>query len=325
MVEPVSIVMPMRNSETTVALALDSVKKQKYPIGEILVIDNNSTDYSVRVVDKYKKSSNISIKIFLRKKNKGVGSSFNEGVKRAKSRLVVLMHSDGMLPTDHELEKLTKPFRDNKEVAVTFPSVVLPERVWNTYNFWQKLLFTRAVNMEIPSLNGKFDCIRKEIFEKIGGFDTEKFQGDKGVGGEDADFHFRLKKAGPVVFSGARVYHLHYLGSSYSFFDLLKTKKLNARSYGRLLRIQGRNLKLNSLMIFGVRPVISVLPFIPYLHWFGIWIILIYMFVYSKTMFVKKSAFQDYRIFFLPFVNLLLLYYETFWMIESFLYIKKRV
>ena len=57
--KPVSIVMPMRNASTTVGNALESIERQKYPIGEIIIIDNDSDDNSVQVVRNFAKKSKI--------------------------------------------------------------------------------------------------------------------------------------------------------------------------------------------------------------------------------------------------------------------------
>ena len=45
--EAVSIVMPMRNASTTVFSALESIEKQEYPVREVLLFDNASSDNSV--------------------------------------------------------------------------------------------------------------------------------------------------------------------------------------------------------------------------------------------------------------------------------------
>lgn len=49
---PVSIVVPMRNASTTVLICLESLVTQDYPIREIVVVDNASTDDSVAIVKK---------------------------------------------------------------------------------------------------------------------------------------------------------------------------------------------------------------------------------------------------------------------------------
>src|SRR3989344_3501807 len=194
---PVSVIMPMRNASTTVLDALKSIAKQDYPINEIIVIDNASEDRSVEIVENYSKKSKIPIQLTVRDSNKGVGANFNFGVKNARSSLVILMHSDCSLPTDIEIEKLTKAVIEDRDVVASFPTIFLLESVWKTYGFWEKCFFSREVGTGTAGLTTKFDCIRKDAYQKIGGFDMENF----GVGGEDADLHAGLKDLGKEVLS----------------------------------------------------------------------------------------------------------------------------
>lgn len=316
---PVSIVMPMRNSSTTLLHALKSIEKQKYPIREILIIDNNSKDNSVEIVKSFLKKSKIPIKLITRKENKGVGSSFNEGVKNAKSSLVVLMHSDCSLQTNNELERLLKPMRD-KDVVASYPTIILYESIWSTFNFWEKCFFARLVNKSITGFTTKFDCVRKEVYTRVGGIDMENF----GVGNEDADLHYKLKKAGKVVKSNAIVTHLYYLGNDYSLGMLLHKQRHVARSYGRAMRMRGVYIMRNGLILL-VKPSLAIFPFLPYFHTIGIVLLILYSFFYTQKMFTTASTLKDFRILILPFLNVFLLYYETFWIMEAFLFGKNKI
>lgn len=335
--EPVSFsfIVPMRNSGTTILHTLKSIVKQDYPIKEIIVVDNVSSDNSVKLVLQFVKQSKIPIRVIKRKENKGVGASYNLGVRNAASSYVIFMHSDSSLPSDHEVEKLTEPFRKDSEVVASYPKVILPENVWNTYNFWQKCLFVRSVGKESPGFNGKFDCVRRNIFLQIGGFNDKIFGEDISIGGEDADLYLRLEKKGKIVLSKAKVIHLHYLGSNYSISDWVKNRKLLARSYGRLIRFQGKSLPLKThgkglliplgILNFMIKPTLAVLPFTPNLHLFGIALLIIYAFVNSKKMYTTLSTLTNPRIIFLPFIDIFFVYYETFWMIQAFLVVKRKV
>lgn len=316
----VSFVVPMRNASTTVLQTLKSIKNQKYPIKEIIIIDNDSKDDSVFVVKEFAKDSKIPIRIIVRRNDKGVGSSFNLGVGDSKSSLIILMHSDCFLPTEEEVAKLVEPIRLNKDVVATFPTILLSKSVWDKYDFWVKYYFAREVGKETAGFTSKFDCIRKDVYQEIGGFDMENFA----MGAEDADLHYRLKKVGKVIKSNARVTHLHYLGRGYSFSNLLVKQKAVGRCYGRLLRM-GRLSIVNNGLILMVKPVLAVLPFIPHFQFFGVILIMLYSFLYTKSMFMSKFALKDPRIFILPFVNISLLYYETFWIIEAFLFGKNKI
>ena len=331
----VSVIVPMRNSATTILHTLESITKQKYPIKEIIIVDNVSSDNSVELVKQYKIQSKIPIKLVVRKENKGVGASYNLGMKSVTSSYVIFMHSDSSLFSNHEVEKLTEPFRKDSEVVASYPKVVLPENVWNTYNFWQKCLFTRAVGKESPGFNGKFDCVKKEVFLKICGFDDENFGEDIGIGGEDADLYLRLESQGKIAMSKAKVIHLHYLGSKYKLADWIRNRKLLARTYGRLIRFRGKSLPFKThgkglliplgILNFMIKPTLAVLPFIPNLHLFGVVLLIIYAFVNSKKMYTTLSTLINPRILLLSFIDIFLVYYETFWMIQAFLFVKRKV
>jgi len=330
-----TIIVPMRNSGTTIIQTLESVTEQKYPISEILIIDNMSTDNSIFLTEEYAKKSKIPIRILRQKINNGVGASYNRGAKEAKTDLVVFMHSDSSLPTPAELGKLVLPVRDNKNVVASYSTVLMPEDIWKNYNFWEKCLFARSVGKKNPGMNGKFDCVRKEAFLKVGGSNTVTFGGDVSIGGEDADLYLRLESQGKLVLSEARVIHLHYLGNNYKLSDWIKNRKLLARTYGRLIRFHGKSLPLKThgkglsiplgALTFMIKPALAVLPFIPNLHLFGIVILAIYTFVNSKKMYTTPSTLMNPRIILLPFIDIFLVYYETFWMIQAFLFIKRKV
>lgn len=330
-----SFIVPMRNSGTTILHTLESIIKQDYPIKEIIVVDNVSSDNSVKLVLQFVKQSKIPIRVIKRKENKGVGASYNLGVRNTTSSHVIFMHSDSSLLSDHEVEKLTEPFRKDSEVVASYPKVILPENVWNTYSYWQKCLFSKAVGRENPGFNGKFDCIRKNAFIKVGGFDDVNYGEDIGIGGEDADLHLRLEKLGPVVLSKAKVIHLHYLGSNYSLSDWIKNRKLLAKTYGTLIRLKGKSLPLKThgmglliplgILSFMIKPTLAVLPFIPNLHLSGVVLLIAYAFVNSKKMYTTLYTLTNPRIILLPFIDVFLVYYETFWMLEAFFLRRRRV
>lgn len=318
--EQISIVMPMRNSSTTVEKALASLEKQTYPIKEVIIVNDASEDNSLNVIACFSKKSKLTIRIITRKKRGGPGSTFNLGVKYAKSSLVILMHSDCSLPTNREIEKLIDPIKGKPSVVAAFPTIFVLESVWKTYDFWEKCFFSREVGKGVAGLATKFDCIRKNAYQKAGGFDMENF----GVGGEDADLHERLRRIGKVVMSQAKVTHLHFLGEGFSFKDFLRKKRQYAMIYGRLLKKRPQSF-LGKGIVLLLKPFLAILPFLPVVNTVGIPIIILYSFLYTKRMFITKSTLKDSRILILPFINILLIYCETFWTIESFLFGKNKL
>jgi len=82
------------NEVKTIEKAIKDVQKIKYSNKEIIIIDNNSTDGTVEVLNKIK-----GIKVIYQKKNLGAGRSIVTGIKKAKGEYVFIQFSD--LEYDH--------------------------------------------------------------------------------------------------------------------------------------------------------------------------------------------------------------------------------
>lgn len=321
---PVSVIIALRNSADIIGKTLDSVIKQRYPIKEIIVVDNASTDKSREIVSKYrKKKYPMPIRLICQKKNKGVGASFNLGTSQSKAEYVVFMHADAVLPTRNELRLLTKPIMADSKVIASASNIILPMDIWLDYPFWEKCLLARSAGKSISAFNGKFDCLKKSTFESIKGFDEINFRrGDQGVGGEDADLTVRLMKVGSIVKTEAKVVHLHSLDKDFSFSDWIVNRRLLARSYGRYLRIQRKNLIKGSYILL-VKPLLVILSIIlPFPISTG----LLFLFAFASLgrMYLTVDALKDWRIVLLPFITVFLIYYETFWLAHSYLFIPKQ-
>lgn len=315
---PVSVIIPTKNSETTIEKSIYSLLKQSYPIKEVLIIDNHSTDRTKKIILEIKKNSKVPIKTFFRNRNFGLGSSLNFGANKAKSPLLIFFHSDCYLSTTKELKKLLTPVNRSFCIA-SYPSIILSHNVWNKYTFWEKAFFCREVGRSISGFTTKFDCVKKYEFDNLNGFDTSNF----GVGGEDYDLFYRLKKRGKVAKSSAKVFHLHYLGD-YDLGKFLIKRKIYARTYGRIIKKRGISLFPQGFVLF-LKPLLVLIPFIPDLFMIGIMMIIVYSFLSTRKMFITSSTLSNPRIFILPFINIFTVYYETFWMFESLFFGKNKI
>lgn len=313
--KPVSVIVTMRNASTTLPYALKSIAKQAYPIKEIIIVDNLSKDNSRELALEFAKKSKIPVQLLRQKEDRGISASFNRGGNIAKSPLIVFMASDVTLPTGSELKKLTDPFREDPLVVATYSRNTLPSFVWNNYNFWQKFYSSRQVDSTRPGFVLKFDCVRRDVFLKIKGLDEKNF-GDDAVGGEDADISLRLRKEGKVIHSDALSYHLHYMGKDYDISHIMKSKKIYARDYGRVIRKYLYRSPLE-VSVFLVKPLLSILPFIPRFHTIGLLLLIAYSLLISKRMFLNFSTLINPRIILVPFLNIVFLYYEDFWIIQA--------
>ena len=73
----VSIIIPTFNSADTIQINLDSIKIQSFKDIQIIVVDNNSTDNTIEIIEK----NNLpNIKLLI-EKDDGIFDAINKGIK----------------------------------------------------------------------------------------------------------------------------------------------------------------------------------------------------------------------------------------------------
>ena len=100
-----SVIIPVYNSQETIELALESVLKQTRVdlVEEIIVIDDGSVDDSVRVIEEYKNSVTLPIKL-IRQRNAGPAAARNAGIREAGAEYLAFLDSDDTWEKD-KIEK----------------------------------------------------------------------------------------------------------------------------------------------------------------------------------------------------------------------------
>lgn len=107
----ISIIVPIYNSEKTIERCIKSLIRQTYKEIEILLIDDGSEDKSLEICNKYKKIDNrISV---ISKKNGGVSSTRNLGIKKSKGKYIQFVDSDDYID-NRMCEKLIFEMEKNK-------------------------------------------------------------------------------------------------------------------------------------------------------------------------------------------------------------------
>lgn len=97
--KPVSIVIPCYNSEAYVKRAVESALAQTYPIAEIILVDNDSRDSTLKVLHEFATRFPEKVKV-LQEKKRGVSAARNRGLHGAKGEWVQFLDSDNELLPD---------------------------------------------------------------------------------------------------------------------------------------------------------------------------------------------------------------------------------
>lgn len=88
----VSIIVPVYNSEKTLARCINSILKQKYQTTEIILVNDGSTDNSLTICEEYaRKDPRV---IVIDKKNTGVSDTRNTGISYASGEYIQFVDSD---------------------------------------------------------------------------------------------------------------------------------------------------------------------------------------------------------------------------------------
>jgi len=306
----VSVIIPIYNGASTIIDTLKSLFQQSYiekktGIVEIILINDNSTDNSFHLIQEFFQYKNIKYTIINNLKNYGLAASYNIGIEISKGEYIVTMHQDVNLK-ENALTQLLSGI-DEETTQAAFHYVDHPREIWETYNFWQKCLFSRLLDKRFYGLDGKFDIFRKSTLIEIGVFDTVTFRS----AGEDGDIIRKIESVGILKKTEAGIIHIHDNNPNYSLKSYFLKHAQLSEAQGALYRKYGIT-NMTELFRAFFRESLVLMLLVPYLRFISIILMLLYSFYYTKNVYI--SEYNNPRIFLLPFINLSLLFI-------SFLYI----
>lgn len=112
-----SIIIPLFNTEEYIGECLDSISNQNFDNYEVIVVDDGSTDDSVKIVSRYAKT-NLNITL-LQQNNSGVSATRNLGLDNAIGEYIIFVDSDDFLMSG-TLNYLQNTLLMNNDVDMLF-------------------------------------------------------------------------------------------------------------------------------------------------------------------------------------------------------------
>ncbi len=111
----VSVIMPVFNGEKYIVEAIDSILNQSFTDFEFLIIDDGSTDSSLKIIQSYQ---DIRIRLFRNIVNLGLATSLNKGIVSAKGEYIVRMDCDD-ISHNKRIEKQLSFMDQNPEIGIS--------------------------------------------------------------------------------------------------------------------------------------------------------------------------------------------------------------
>ncbi|MFW9881698.1 MAG: TIGR04283 family arsenosugar biosynthesis glycosyltransferase [Candidatus Thorarchaeota archaeon] len=180
----ISIITPILNESRNIKPYLENINSLDGDF-ELILVDGGSTDGTISAVNRYKKSFNRKIKLI--QTSKGRGKQMNSGAKIAKGKILLFLHVD-CVPEKSSIPIIEKEI-DSQNIIGGGMTQVFP----NPDNFLRLSSNFGNLRTRITKIFfGDYGIfIRKDIFEKIGGYDDIIFL-------EDVELSKKAKKFGKL-------------------------------------------------------------------------------------------------------------------------------
>ena len=170
----VSVIIPAYNEERYIARCLTSLAKQTYPSYEVIVVDDGSSDSTVRVVQSF-----AGVRLS-RQQHGGPGSARNLGAQEATGDILVFIDADMFVAPDF-ISKLVSPILEGTAVGTNTKE----EFVANIDNPWALCWnihtgrpIGRVLLPDFPDEWPVFRALPRDLFLSVGGYDTQVGYGE---------------------------------------------------------------------------------------------------------------------------------------------------
>jgi glycosyltransferase involved in cell wall biosynthesis len=163
-----SVVIPCYNEENTISELLSRVLKQPM-VGEVIIIDDGSTDNSCQIINSLDDSRIVLIS---QDKNRGKGAAISRGLSFASLDYIVIQDAD--LEYDpNEYSKLMKPILEN-HADVVFGSRFLTSETRRAVYFWHRvgnslltLMSNMATNIDLTDMETCYKMMKRNVAQNL--------------------------------------------------------------------------------------------------------------------------------------------------------------
>ena len=168
----ITVIVPIYNSEKYLKRCLNSIVNQTYSNIEIILIDDGSTDNSLKICNEYKKNDN-RIQV-IHTNNKGQSSARNLGIKICKGEILSFIDSDDWIPENlfeiavNNIEKYNLEVIDFESKLVSeYENKLINDKSKINVLDKQSIILEDYLYMGLHSRNSPFSPCKKLYLKKI--------------------------------------------------------------------------------------------------------------------------------------------------------------
>jgi glycosyltransferase involved in cell wall biosynthesis len=218
----VSVVMPVYNSAKYLPVAIESILNQTYKNFEFIIIDDGSTDASLKMIKDYARKDRC-IRVKQNSSNLGICRTLNYGISLAKGRYIARMDGDDWSYPER-LSKQVAFMKKHPDVVICGGGVEVSDEKLKLIKVRSYPLSDRTARKNILKINPfahPVTMYKREIFLKAGWYNERLFTV------EDYDLYFRLGDFGKFANLPDTLLKLRISDNSISRSNIARQTALN--------------------------------------------------------------------------------------------------
>ena len=255
----VSVIIPLYNEEKYVEKCIASLTEQTYPIQQMewILVDGNSTDKTVEIIERYKASYPITL---LHNEKRKTPYALNMAIGQAKGKYIIRMDAHASFAPDY-IEKcvyyLDTTDADNVGgVAETrangFVGGAISQMLSTKFGVGGSDFRVGEGDKYVDTV--PFGAFRREVFDRVGLFNPKLLRS------EDNDMNARIRASGGKIWLANDIRFQYYCRDTVS--GILKMGMQNGNALFRTLRENPKAMSVRHFIPFAFLMSLIILPII---------------------------------------------------------------
>lgn len=214
-----SVIVPFYNGEKYIEQTLKSIFVQTFRDFEIIIVNDGSSDESLKSVKSIIKNNPAYKIIFISQKNRGLGAARNTAIKNASGEIISLLDQDDLW-YPNKLQVVYDVFKNREEISLVCHNedIIKNGKINGIHHYGPAIpdMFRRLL-FKGNCLSPSAVSFRREVAEDVGFF-SEDLKKEHFV--EDYDYWLRIAKKGHKFYfidrplGGCRVHPSQFSGQS---------------------------------------------------------------------------------------------------------------
>ena len=160
----ISIITVCYNSEETIEETILSVISQDLKNFEYIVIDGQSTDNTLSILEKYSKH----IDLIISEKDCGIYDAINKGIQNSKGDIIGILNSDDIFSSQNVLSEILNTFLLKPQLDAVIGDIKFVNKQGQLHRYYSSLNWNpKKLEWGIMPPHPTFYC-KRELFDKFG-------------------------------------------------------------------------------------------------------------------------------------------------------------